>query len=385
MAATSKFHGIYPAIFLVAGLTILILNFSLIAPILLSLALILLITLALNPVVARMRGFFGRRDVATIAITVGFLIVMGLLVWAFYTPVAKVAGDLAHRLPQYWERVEGPLQKLDGAAPKTPGATPAVETHPATTAILTHVGKAVQSFVSNTAAMAWVALTVFVGVVYTLMNPRPVFRTFLGLVPEEYHETALRVGRRMVTFVPRWALALGFGMTIIGCLVFVAVWPILGFQDAVLMGVIAFAFEAIPYVGAVIAGVPALLIAMQAGGSAPLWVTVAYVSIQLVDHNVIQPWIVAGSVEQHPLAVITAVLFCLPLFGILGVLLATPLVALLEILYEEIYRPRFLPTTSLEELDEKTRQILGRAASAPPTVEQPAWGHGNAERFSGGR
>jgi len=210
------------------------------------------------------------------------------------------------------------------------------------------------------------------------------------LVPEEYHETAQRVGKRMVIFVPRWALALGLGMTIVGCLVFAAVWPILGFQDAVLMGVIAFAFEAIPYVGAIIAGAPALLLAVQAGGSAPMWIVIAYVSIQLLDHNVIQPWIVAGSVEQHPLAVITAVLFCLPMFGILGVLLATPLVALLEILYEEIYRPHFLPTTSMEDLEERTRQILGSAAgpkttTVRPTPEQHEWEHGNAGHLSGGR
>jgi predicted PurR-regulated permease PerM len=385
MAAATKYTYIYPAIFLAAGLCVLIINFSLIAPILLSLSLILLVTLALNPLVARLRKFLWRRDVATLAITVGFLALLALLIWAFYTPVQRVARDLTHRVPQYWQQIQAPLQKLDGAAPKTPGATPEVEAHPATTAILTHVGKWLQSFVSNTAAMAGVAITVFVGVIYTLINPRPVFATFLGLVPEEHQETAARIGRRMVVFVPRWAAALGLGMLIVGVLVFIAVWPILGFQDAVLMGVIAFAFEAIPYVGAIFAGAPALLIAAQQGGSTPMWIVIAYVSIQLLDHNVIQPWVVAGSVEQHPLAVIAAVLFCLPMFGILGVLLATPLVALLEILYEEVYHPRYLPTTSLEELNERTREILGSGSkqSRTATMSEKAEEEARSKRLHG--
>jgi predicted PurR-regulated permease PerM len=235
-----------------------------------------------------------------------------------------------------------------------------------TSAILAHLGKWAQDLVSNTAALAAVALTVFVGAVYTLMNPRPVFRTFLGLVPEKHQETAVRIGQRFAEFVPRWAVALLTGMAVVGSLVFLAVWPILGFQNAVLMAVIAFVFEAIPYVGAIVAGVPALLIGIQQGGSAPLWVVAAYVTIQLLEHNIINPLIVAGSVRQHPLAVITSVLFCLPTFGILGVLLAVPLVAALQILYEEIYRPHFLPHTSMEELDEKTREALASASAPGP-------------------
>jgi predicted PurR-regulated permease PerM len=374
---------IYSSIFLAAGLYVVILNFALISPILLSICLILLITLALNPLVIKLRRVLVRRDVATIIMAVAFLLVVSLAAWAFYSPLRNIAANFIHKIPEYRQKLEEPLHRLDGTAhtpnqPAQPSAPPAPgqpgqpanpppqPTHIDMNAVLSHLGKLAGSLASNTAAMAAVVLTVFVGVVYTLMNPRPVFRTFFGFVPDAHQETALRIGRRVAAFVPRWALALLMGMGIIGTLVFLAVWPILGFQNAVLMGVIAFVFEAIPYIGAIIAGVPALLLAMEQGGSAPLWIVVAYVCIQLMDHNVINPLIVAGSVRQHPLAVIVAVLFCLPAFGILGVLLAVPLVATLEILYEEIYLPRFLPKTSQRELEERARDMLSGAPSRTP-------------------
>jgi predicted PurR-regulated permease PerM len=357
MPAASKFQRVYPAIFLAAGLYVFITNFALISPVLLSCCLILLITLALNPVVARLRGLLGRRDIAAVSMAFGFLLVVALTAWAFYSPLRKITANFAHQLPVYLQRLEAPLHKLDGGPP-APGQPAAERIQVDTSAILSHLGTWAQALASNTAALAAVIITVFVGVVYTLMNPRPVFRTFLGLVPEAGQETALRIGERMVVFVPRWAFALLLGMAVVGTLVFFAVWPILGFQNAILMAVIAFIFEAIPYVGAIVAGVPALLIGVQQGGSAPMWVVIAYVTIQLLEHNIINPLIVAGSVRQHPLAVIVSVLVCLPTFGVLGVLLAVPLVAFLQIVYEEIYRPRFLPTTSLRELDERARHML---------------------------
>lgn len=365
MPPASTARIVYPAIFLAAGLYVFIVNFSLLSPIILALCLILLITLALNPVVARLRRFLVRREFATGLMAFIFLIFLAVAAWAFYTPARRFAADFEKQFPKYMQKLEAPLEKLEGKSTtgkEEGGPGGAERVHADMSALISHLGKWAQDLVSNTAALAAVALTVFVGVVYTLMNPRPVFKMFFALVPEDHQETAMRVGKRMAIFVPRWALALVLGMATVGAAVFFAVWPILGFQNAILMGVVAFVFESIPYVGAILAGTPALLLAMQQGGSAPLWIVVAYVAVQLAEHNIINPLIVARSVQQHPLAVIVSVLFCLASFGILGVLLAVPLVATLEIFYDEVYRPRFLPNVTAQEMEDKAREMLGTGA-----------------------
>jgi predicted PurR-regulated permease PerM len=236
--------------------------------------------------------------------------------------------------------------------------------------VLTKLGSGVHAIISNTAVTVVVAMTVFVGVAYMLQSPRPVFAAFFGLVPEGHQPAAARIARRVARFVPRWAVALICGMATVGILVFLAMWPVLGLENAAMMGLIAFVFEAVPYVGAILAGVPALLLALAMGGGKPFWVVIAYVTIQLLEHNVINPLIVAGPLRQHPVWVIFAVMLCLAAFGFLGVLLAVPMVETVAIVYDELYRPCYLPHTTSEDLDRMALEMLQGDPNASPSHDR---------------
>ena len=62
--------------------------------------------------------------------------------------------------------------------------------------------------------------------------------------------------------------------------------------------------------------------------------------------------------KLHPVAVLFSILFCVAIFGVLGVVVAAPMVAILEILHEELYRKRFLPSVSDPQLDRLARHAL---------------------------
>jgi predicted PurR-regulated permease PerM len=70
-----------------------------------------------------------------------------------------------------------------------------------------------------------------------------------------------------------------------------------------------------------------------------------------LENNVITPFIMARSMKLHPLAVIFSMLLCVAAFGVLGVLIAAPLVAIVRIVHNELYRSHFLPTVTDEDLD----------------------------------
>jgi predicted PurR-regulated permease PerM len=203
-----------------------------------------------------------------------------------------------------------------------------------------------------------VFITVFFGVTFTLMNPRPIFSSIFAIVPERQHAVTLAILRRISEFVPRWALATLLAMLTVGLLVFLLMWPLFGFADALVLGLLAGLFEAVPYLGPILSAVPALLFALGEGGMTPLWVLLAYFAIQLLENNVIIPLIVAGSMKLHPVAVMFSILFCVAVFGVLGVVVAAPMVAILEILHEELYRKRFLPGVSDAQLDRLARGAL---------------------------
>jgi predicted PurR-regulated permease PerM len=110
--------------------------------------------------------------------------------------------------------------------------------------------------------------------------------------------------------------------------------------------------------------VPALLLAFGEGGLTPLWVVLAYLGVQALENNVIAPMIMAHGMKLHPVAVIFSMLLCVAAFGVLGVLVAAPLVAIVSILHDEIYRKRFLPTVTDADLYRLSRKALHERGSA---------------------
>jgi predicted PurR-regulated permease PerM len=216
----------------------------------------------------------------------------------------------------------------------------------------------------NAAQILVVLVTVFFGVTFTLMNPRPIFGAIFSLVPERHHAQTLAIAQRIGKFVPSWALATLLAMLTVGLLVFVLMWPLLGFADALVLGLIGGVLEAIPYLGPILSALPALLFALGKGGLTPLWVLLAYLAVQLLENNVIAPLIIARSMKLHSVAVIFSMLLCVAAFGVLGVLVAAPVVAILEILHDELFRKRFLPTVTDADLDRLARKALREKPSA---------------------
>jgi len=210
----------------------------------------------------------------------------------------------------------------------------------------------------NAAQILVVLVTVFFGVTFTLMNPRPIFGAIFLLVPERHHDQALTIVQRIGKFVPGWAGATLLGMATIGLLVFLLMWPIFGLMDALALGLIACVLESVPYLGPLLAAAPALLLAVSKGGMNPLWVALAYILIQGLENNVILPVIIAGRMKLHPVAVIFSMLLCVAAFGVLGVLVAAPMVAIVDILHDELYRKRFLPMVTDADLDRLARKAL---------------------------
>jgi predicted PurR-regulated permease PerM len=109
--------------------------------------------------------------------------------------------------------------------------------------------------------------------------------------------------------------------------------------------------------------VPALLLALGEGGMAPMWVVIAYVAVQVFEGNVSTPLIMAHSMKLHPVAVIFSIFLCVAAFGALGVIIAAPLVAILTILHDELYRKRFLPTATDERLNSLAQRALNGSAT----------------------
>jgi predicted PurR-regulated permease PerM len=385
-------YSVFYHVILAAVLFAFIQSFALLSHILLSFLLVILISLALNPLIVWIRSLTGGRKTSTAIVGGGFLAILVLTGWAFFGPMQDSITNISKNLPDYWERLQKPLIRMEQRAkisedklqaevtteialtdrqagepqvrpaPVAPPKASAPEDSGSLRSSLSGMLKGVVDSFTNVAfsgAQVLIVLaTVFFGVLFTLMNPRPIVGFLFALVPLRHHDKALVVVQRIGMFAPRWAGAMLAGMVTIGMLVFLSMWPIFGFTDALVLGLIAGIMEAIPFLGPILSSVPALLLALGMGGTTPLWVAIIYVVIQLLENNIIIPFLMAGSMKLHPTAVIFSMLLCVSAFGVLGVLIAAPSVAIVSILHDELYRKQLLDTVTDEQIREMARQAL---------------------------
>jgi len=112
----------------------------------------------------------------------------------------------------------------------------------------------------------------------------------------------------------------------------------LGIEYAFLIGIIGALLNLIPYIGGVIAVAIPIMIALVTKESPlfALYVTAIYIFIQLIDNNYIVPKIVASKVRINALVSIVVVLVGGALWGVAGMFLSIPLVAIVKVICDRI-------------------------------------------------
>lgn len=136
---------------------------------------------------------------------------------------------------------------------------------------------------------------------------------------------------------------------VVGVLVTIAM-SIMGIKYAPLLGFFIGLFNMIPYVGAIIAVAIAALITLITGGlSQTIWMLIVVIILQQVDANIINPNIIGQSLKVSPLLVIFAITVGGAFFGMLGMFLAVPVIAILKIVIEDYVDVKLKKKQQLEK------------------------------------
>jgi predicted PurR-regulated permease PerM/methylmalonyl-CoA mutase cobalamin-binding subunit len=156
----------------------------------------------------------------------------------------------------------------------------------------------------------------------------------LSLTSQAMNDAAERVSRYLLTTT--------FLNAIHGVVIGTGLW-LIGLPTAFLFGLLSMLLRFIPYVGPwLAASLPiALSVALLEGWSPVLLTVTLFVAAELVSNNVLEPWLYGQSTGLSPFGVILAAVFWSWLWGVVGLLLAIPLTACLVVLGR--YAPRFEP------------------------------------------
>ena len=123
---------------------------------------------------------------------------------------------------------------------------------------------------------------------------------------------------------------------IMGCTVFFGLF-ILGVDYPLVIALLAFLTETIPIIGPIIGAIPALVLAYLISPALAFKVMIFYIIVHQIDSHIIVPSIMGHTIALHPAVVIISVLIAGQMFGIVGMMLAVPTVALLRILIRHLH------------------------------------------------
>lgn len=168
---------------------------------------------------------------------------------------------------------------------------------------------------------------------FFLKDGRVIWGWLVGLLPRGSRERTHQAGRRgfvtlasyartqiLVAFID--SIGIGIGAAIIGV-------PL-----ALPLGVLVFVGSFIPFVGAIVTGAMAVLVALVALGPVQALIMLAVVLlVQQIEGNVLQPWLMGHAVSLHPVAVLLVVTAGTLTAGIVGALFAVPIAAVLNTVF----------------------------------------------------
>ncbi len=265
------------------------------------------------------------------AVLVVVLVLLGLLAllgWLFGTQVADQVAEMRRVIPDAVHRVMDTLQQSPlGRAVLSSTKEAAQKSNPIS-GISLAAGAVLQ-------VVASLLLILFLSV-YFALDHRAYLEGALRLVPPARREQVRRAFTEAGEALQKWLLAQLLAMLVVGIAVGVSL-ALLGLPLALLLGAIAALLEFVPVVGPIVFSVPGLLIAFTQGPRMVLYVVIVYVGIQQVESNILIPILQHWAVRLAPVVSLLSVVAGGLLFGIMGVIFATPLAVAVIALVQHLY------------------------------------------------
>jgi predicted PurR-regulated permease PerM len=160
--------------------------------------------------------------------------------------------------------------------------------------------------------------------VYLAAQPRLYRRGLIWLFPPSKHARAAEIFDGIAEALRLWLLGQIVEMFLIGALTTFAVW-LIGVPSPLALGLIAGIGEFIPYLGPILAAIPAVLVAITKSPETALWTLLAYLVIHQIEGEIVAPLIQRHMVAIPPAVMLLGIVAITYLFGAIAIIFAAPI------------------------------------------------------------
>lgn len=294
----------------------------------------ILLATMITAAAGRIRQFVPLPEKPAVGITVLlFIFLIGLTGWWVGDSIAAQFGELQEKLPQAFDAFREWLRSvpLGSALADEWGSIKDAKVPWADVAVYT--GTAL-------GALANAVLILAIGL-YLAASPGLYQRGLVRLIPPVYRQTTEDGLSAAANGLRSWLLGQLFTMSVIGVLTAIGLY-LLDIPLAIPLGIIAGLLEFVPFIGPLVFAVLAVVLAFTEGPTAALYVALLTIGLQQLESYVLTPLIQRRTVELPPALGLVSVIIFGGLFGVPGILLATPLMVVIMILVKRLYVERAL-------------------------------------------
>ncbi|ADH60813.1 protein of unknown function UPF0118 [Thermoanaerobacter mathranii subsp. mathranii str. A3] len=298
-----------------------------------------LVAYLLNPMVK----FFNSKGLSTFfSILLVFLIVtLGILIFSFYIFPLMINEMIAFitMIPFYIEELQNILIQLKfNYFSYLPPQFEKVLDKNLNTLNNLFASRVDMAFKSTVAILKNVIDAILVPIItfYFLKDKNLFKKEIEKIIPSKYHSSFFTLLRKIDKILSKYIRAQIYLSIFVGILTSIGL-SLIKIKYAFLVGLLTGVLNIIPYIGPILSIIPAVLLGFLDSLSKGIWALVVCLLVQQIENAFITPKILSDSVGLHPITVIFSLIAGGELFGIWGLLLSVPIVAIVKAVVTEIF------------------------------------------------
>lgn len=272
-----------------------------------------------------------------------YLSLFGLVIFVLSLVVPYMADELSQlsvTLPKVVERFSTTLETVQKGSPQYFDFVSEIQNILDTFSVfLQQSSQSVISLIISVFGGVMSFVAVIIIAFYLSVMKRGIESFIESVMPAEQEAYVMDLWRRSEVMVGRWIQGQMLLALIVGLAVYVGL-SFMGIKFALLLGILAMAFEVVPMVGPVFAAIPAVFLAFLQDPGMGLWAILFYVVVQQLENNVLVPIVLGKTTGLNPVVVIMALLIGNQLAGIPGMFLSVPVATIIVEILEDLAKQK---------------------------------------------
>lgn len=328
----------------------------------------LILGFLISILLAPLSSFFERylRIPRAISSIVTTLLFAAFILGIFYLIAVQMA-EIANEWPTFQQQIFEAIIDLQNWIHHTFGVNSHAQMEYLTKNLKTTIETStivIEKVITIVSSMAVTILFTFLYVVFLLIYRRHLVKFLFYAFNSNTHDQVYNVITSIQKMVKQYLIGLFLQMLVVSILSFVA-FSILGLKYKFVLAILTGVLNVVPYVGIIISLIVTLVITFATMSTSKLFlVFIAFIAIHAIDGNFVMPKIVGSKVKINSLIVIIGLVIGEMTWGIMGMLLSIPILALMKIVFDNVTELKpwgyLLGDEDSTEIDENLNSFLAK-------------------------